>query len=189
MRRLLSTLLVMSMALSIVGCSNTPSKEVVETKEDVTITLPAFLIADEEITQEDLDKAVQEKGYSAATLNEDGSITYSMSKEQQNELLDKYRKNTDETIKDLIGQEGTENVVDITYNNDLTEFVVTTKNEELDFGEAFMSMVLFMDGGFYNAFAGNNSDDIIVIYKNEKSGKEIECASYKEWQKKVSEQE
>ncbi len=68
---------------------------------NVTITVPKDFIGD--TTQEDIDKSVKEKGYKSGTLNDDGSVTYVMNKEQHNELMKGIKESIDNSLAEMIG--------------------------------------------------------------------------------------
>ena len=94
-KRLVSILLIFSLSLSLVSCggSEEPTEEATQAEETteenesvevdenlltMEITMPAEYM--EDTTQEDLDEAVKEYGFISATLNDDGSSTYVMTK-------------------------------------------------------------------------------------------------------------
>ena len=129
----------------------------------VEIEIPKNIAGD--MTQEAADALAEEKGFLSVTLNDDGSITYKMTKKRHNELLSEM-KNELTDFSDYIGTEGYENVTDISANDDLTEFVVSTRSKELNTDESFLSMYLFVEGGMYSVFSGNELENIKVIYVN-----------------------
>lgn len=129
----------------------------------VEIEIPKNMAGD--MTQEAADALVEEKGFLSVTLNDDGSITYKMTKKRHKELLSEM-KNELTDFSDYIGTEGYENVTDISANDDLTEFVVSTRSKELNADESFLSMYLFVEGGMYSVFSGNELENIKVIYVN-----------------------
>ena len=65
---------------------------------DVTLNVPAEYI-DEGITQEQLDRTVkEEKELKSATLNNDGSVTYVMSKSQHKKMMEEIKENLDNSL-------------------------------------------------------------------------------------------
>lgn len=129
----------------------------------VEVTIPKDLA--EDMTQEDADKLADEEGFLSVTLNEDGSITYKMTKKKHGEFLAEMKAELTD-FSEYIGTEGYENVSDISANDDLTEFVVYTTSEELNMDESFLSMYFFVAGGMYSTFSGNSVDNIKVVYMN-----------------------
>ena len=146
--------------------------EVDEGLFDVTITLPADYI-DEGTTQEDLDKTAEEKGYQSAILNEDGSVTYVMTKAQHQELLEDTKQSIDEAIAEIAESEDYPSITDITANDDYTNFTVTTNHEELDMSESFLVLGLYIYGGMYAVYSGEEVDNIHVDFVNSETGEII----------------
>ncbi len=153
--------------------------EVDENLLTVEITIPADYLG-EDITQEDLDQAVEENGYISAVLNEDGSATYVMSKSKHEEMMQEMSASLEETLNGLVGSEDYPNITSITHNDDYTSFTVTTTNTELDLAESYMVIGLYMYGGLYNTYNGNEVDNIHVDYVNADSGEIISSADSKD---------
>lgn len=141
---------------------------------NVTVTIPAkwFSESDTEITQDYLDKEVNEKGYISATLNSDGSVTYVMSKSKHNELLESIKDEINKSIKELIDDDSN-SIIDIQINDDMTEFRVTLNNNSVTLVESFATLAFDVYGGMYNIFAGKVVDNIKTIFQNQ-SGETIE---------------
>ena len=142
---------------------------------NVTITVPKDFIGD--TTQEDIDKSVKEKGYKSGTLNDDGSVTYVMNKEQHNELMKGIKESIDNSLAEMIGSESTPNITDVKANDDYTSFTVTTKSTELGLAESFSVMAFYTYGGMYAIFNGETVDNIHVDFVNADSGEVISSAN------------
>ncbi len=146
---------------------------------DVTLTIPKDFIGDD-MTQEKLDESVKEKGYKSATLNDDGSVTYVMTKAQHKEMVDGIKESINETLAEMVESEDYPNITDVTANDDFTSFTITTKNAEPDLSESFAVMGLYMCGGMYAIFNGVKVDNIHVDYVNADSGEIISSANSKD---------
>ena len=144
---------------------------------DVEITIPADIIG--EVTQEQLDKSVKENGYHEAKLNDDGSVTYKMTKAQHKEMLAEIKKSVDTSIDEMITSGDYPNFTKIVANDDYTNFTVTTKAEELGLTDSFSVLAFYTIGGMYAAFTGEKVDNIHVDFVNEDSGEVIESADSK----------
>ncbi len=142
---------------------------------NVTITIPKDFIGD--TTQADIDESVKEKGYKSGTLNDDGSVTYVMNKEQHNELMKGIEESIDNSLAEMIGSENTPNITDIKANDDYTSFTVTTKSTELGLAESFSVMAFYTYGGMYAIFNGEKVDNIHVDFVNADSGEVISSAN------------
>lgn len=137
---------------------------------DVTLNIPAEFVGGS--TQEDLDKKAAEYGYKA-TLNDDGSATYEMTKSQHAEMMKSYADSINESLAKMIGSKDYPNITDITANDDFTSFTITTKNAEPDLSESMSVMQLYMMSGVYNIFNGTPVENVHVDFVNADSGQVI----------------
>ena len=160
--------------------------EVDENILTVDVTISASLFGDEEITQESLDEEIaDEDGIKSAKLNDDGSVTYTITKAKQKEMLIDMREDVAEYCQEIVDSEDY-TFTSIDFNDDVTEFECILTNREPNIYESFAVIGLFMQGGLYNMFAGNEDFDIKVNYINEDSRDVIYTNTYKEWIEKTS---
>lgn len=138
---------------------------------NVTLTIPKDFVGD--TTQEKLDESVKENGYKSATLNSDGSVTYVMTKAQHEEMLEGIRESLDQSLSEMIGSSDYPNITNVEHNDDYTSFTITTKNAEPDLSESFSVMALYMYGGMYGIFSGEEVDNVHVDFKNADTGEII----------------
>ena len=102
MKKLLALILATLMLLSFAACGNAENETEI-TAEDgsnpisaeenmlsVTVTLAATLFEDE--TKEEIIASAKENGISKCVVNEDGSVTYTMSKSKHKEMLEDLEK-------------------------------------------------------------------------------------------------
>lgn len=141
---------------------------------DVVITMPADLVG--ETTQKELDQQAAESGVHSITLNEDGSATYVMSKEQHKKLLEDTRQSIQTSLDEMVGSEDYPNITSIVANDDFTSFTVTTTSTEVSFTEAFSVIGLYMYGGIYGIFSGETPDNIHVDFVNADTGEIIDSS-------------
>lgn len=146
---------------------------------NVTIQVPSDF-AEAEKTQADYDLIAKEKGWKSITLNEDGSLTYEMTKNQHKELMNETVKSFRKSLDEMISSGEYENFVNIEVNADYSEFTVITKSEELDMTESFSTMAFYMMSGMYNIFNGTAADNCKVVFINEISGEIIQEANSKD---------
>lgn len=142
---------------------------------DVTITVPSDFVGD--ATQDELDKAAEEKGFQSITLNEDGSATYVMTKSQHKKLMEETAANINDQLQQMAGSEDYPNFTEIKANSDFTEFTVTTTSTELDLTESFSVMAFYMYGGMYAIFNGETVDNIHVDFVNADTGNIISSSN------------
>lgn len=177
--KLIKILLCIFMILNLVGCSGNKSSDdtqssnesnegiKVSTGEDSTkiyntvtnvkVTLPASLFeyADTEVTQEDLDKVAFENGFISASLNEDGSVTYVMSKDKYNAYVAELTMSIDKGLEELCNTEDS-TIVDIKHNADFTDYTITLDADEVGFTESFVSLAIVLYSAFYYGFTGKD---------------------------------
>ena len=127
----------------------------------VSITVPADLVG--ETTQEDLDASKGEL-YQYALLNDDGSVTYKMTKKQHRAMLENLGKAADESAQEMIDDEENYTMAAVTHNEDCTEFNVTLDGTEGGLGDYFASYSFFMYGLLYGKFSGHTPEHVIVNY-------------------------
>lgn len=138
-----------------------------------SITIPAELVGDE-MTQEELD-ANAESSYISAKLNEDGSVTYKLTKQQHKAMLDDFVETMDQSIQEMLDSEDYA-FTDIKYNDDYTQFDVTLSTDEVGFAEGFAALAFYVYGGMYGIFSGHTADNITVNYYDS-NGNLIESAN------------
>lgn len=99
-------------------------------------------------------------------LNNDGSITYTVTEEYHNKMLADYIDSFDEKMKSKI-EADCQVITDIEHNDDLTEFTIYVIDEE-SYRKSFESFVIISleaDSYFYNILDGKTltTDDISFI--------------------------
>lgn len=130
---------------------------------NVEITLPASMFEGEEI--ESVLKEAEEEGIKA-TQNEDGTVTYKMSKAKHKEMMAEMAEGIKETVAEMKNGEDYPSIQDVTYNKDYTEFTVVVDKEAYENSfDGFATMGLAMSGMFYQLYDGVNPDDYQVLIK------------------------
>lgn len=142
----------------------------------VSINVPKDLVGDD-VTQESLDAKAGEN-YTSAKLNEDGSVTYLMTKAQHAAMLDSIRSAVDEGIQEMVTSDDY-NMEKITYNDDLTQYDVTLSTTDVGFADSFGVLALYMYSGMYGIFSGKQPDNVVVNYYDP-SGNLIDTANSKD---------
>ena len=145
---------------------------------NVTLNIPRDYVG--ETTQKELDELAKEKGFKSITLNSDGSATYVMNKAQHEELLSGIRDSINSSLQEMVGSEEYPNITKIEANEDFTSFTVTTKNQEPDFAESFGILALYMYGGMYAVFSGDEVENVHVDFVNADSGEVISSSNSKD---------
>ena len=126
----------------------------------VSLTVPADLA--QNITQETIDAGIGTQ-YQAAFRNQDGSITYKMTKEQHQAMLEQLAVSFDNSLQDMIDNENY-TISNITRNNDFTVFDISLDGEEPSVSDSFAAFSLYMYGELYGVFNGKRPEHVIVNY-------------------------
>lgn len=127
----------------------------------VSITLPAGMVG-KEVTQEGLNEMVGEK-YVAVKLNEDGSITYKMTKAQHEQMLTGIKEKAEDAFEKMI-ESDTYNILAISHNDSYSVFEVTLGSDTLGLADSFSVISFNLFGGVYSIFSGNKAESILVNF-------------------------
>lgn len=143
----------------------------------VDITLPADFT--EGLTQEDLDRDLAENGFRAARLNDDGSVTYTMTKARHNEVLAELRESIQDSVNEFIADEP-EVYKSITFDRDLKNFTVAVNADNFSSDSGWLEFSLAFQAGFYYIFAGTSSSNqtFTVTYVDDATGKTLSSSTW-----------
>lgn len=169
-KKLTSLILAVLLILSFAGCSqpdadpttgndngstteSTAAK--IETDEkllSVDITLPASMFEGEDMSTFDADAYADEQGFTSAKVNEDGSVTITLTKAKHKELLDEMANSLDTNFNELVEGENTPYIKEISHNDDFT--AVTMKVDKAAYENAFdlTPLAIGMSVAMYQAF-------------------------------------
>lgn len=130
---------------------------------NVVITFPASLMemSGEDSTLDVLTDEMKENGIKEVVKNQDGSVTYTMTKSAHKELLADLRNDLEASIAQLAQSDETPSIKDVTYNKGLTKFQVVVNREAFENNfDAFSILGLSFYSLFYQAFEGVNSTNL-----------------------------
>ena len=129
----------------------------------VSVTLPSdFISLGGGITQEELDQKAGDT-YVSATLNDDGSVTYKMTKSQHKKMLDDLVESIDSGLQDMVDEESY-SFTSIKHNDDYTQFDVTISGTELNLADSFATLGFRLYGGMYGILSGHRADNVMVNF-------------------------
>lgn len=118
----------------------------------------------EDMTQEKVDQAVSDNGFISGVLNDDGSVTFSMSKSQHAEFLQSLKDSTEEMAAGFVdGDDRIESFTKITFNDDLSEFKVYVDSAVYTNFDPISSIAFYFAGQYYQLFSGVPYDDTEVV--------------------------
>lgn len=160
------------------GDNSGVAEESVVSGETGEITIPAAFA--ENITQENLDEMVADGDCQAAVVNDDGSVTFTVTQEQRDEYVTELKSAIQQGLDSLVGSEGISSFVQIDTNDDYTNYVVSVSTEEVGMEEAMSVLAFAMYSGLYNAFVGNEIDNVHIEFVNADTGEVLESVDTKD---------
>ena len=179
MKKGIVLLLVLSLLFTRVGCSKDNTNNEVESQgknevenqskgdsievdkklTNVEVTIPASFF--------ELDG--KEEGVKEVKLNDDGSVTYTMSKDTHKKLLDDMKNAMLDSFDELINDEDISSIKDIKSNKTYSEFdIVVNKDEFENSFDGFAVLGIVFQSMFYQLFEGVEPDNnkVIVNFKD-----------------------
>ena len=145
---------------------------------NVEITMPASFVEGEDIDA--TIKEAEEEGIEV-TKNDDGSLTYKMSKSEHKKMMKDIKTNAEKSL-DEIKTDGTfPSVKDITYNNSFSKFTLSVdKAAYEDSMDAWSVIGIGITGMMYNLFNGEDMDKmkINIDVKDEATGEVFDTTVY-----------
>jgi hypothetical protein len=136
----------------------------------VEITLPASFFEGKELN--DLENEVEGEDIKII-LNEDGSVTYKMSKSKHKELMEDIYKDQVEYIEEIKNSEDYESIKDIKYNKTFSEITLIVDQELFENSfDGFAAFGIAISSLYYQLFNGVNLDryKVIIYYENAETG-------------------
>ncbi|MFS0726580.1 hypothetical protein [Paenibacillus sp. 1P07SE] len=159
---------------SAAGGADTKSK-------DVQITLPAGMFEDQDMDQV-IEQAKQE-GVKEAVINEDGSVTYTMSKANHEEMLAELGQGIADYAEELLNDGTFPSVKDVSINETYSEYTLTVDQAAFENSmDAFVMMGLGIQGMMHQMMEGRQTDEqkVTVNVKDEGSGEIFNTVVYPE---------
>ncbi|MDO9556175.1 MAG: hypothetical protein Q7J82_01125 [Coriobacteriia bacterium] len=181
MKKILCVALILCLMLAVTACSagdqpetdtsvaqttdETGDEGTIEVDENlltVDITLPASYFQD--TTEEDTIAGAKEKGFKNVTVHEDGSVTYTVTKAQRQDILDGFKADVDAGLDDMLnGEDAVVSFQEISYNENMTEFTVKVDPGSYSEWDAMYGLVFYVYGMYYQAFDGVAPADNHVV--------------------------
>lgn len=128
---------------------------------NVEVTLPAAFFEGT-----DMDEVIAEAkkdGVKEVKQNEDGSITYIMSKAEHKKMVTEMGTSITEYTEELKNSEEYPSIKDVTHNKSFTEFTLTVDKDSYENSfDGFAVLGLGMQSAMYHAFKGANPDEYKV---------------------------
>jgi len=128
---------------------------------NVTVTFPASFF--EELTDFDPDTYTEEQGFKETVVNEDGSITVTMSKRRHNELVDEMETAINETFEEIINSDDAPYVQEITASKDYRTVTVVVEKEAYESAWDFTPLSIWFSVYFYQMIKGEDYHCEVII--------------------------
>lgn len=148
----------------------------------VDITIPATFF--EDTTADEIQENAKEKGFLNCVVNDDGSVTYTMTKSTHRALLDELMNSCDESIAEMLeGENAVASFKNIEHNDNMSEVNIYVDPDQYGAFDSMYALSFYILGGYYQAFAGVDSNDIDVVvnFIDETNNEILNTASYREY--------
>jgi hypothetical protein len=143
----------------------------------VEVTIPASMVE----STEDTLAAAEEEGLKV-TENEDGSLTYKMSKAKHKELLSEIGSQIDQSIEEYKTSGDFVSIQDVVANKDYSEFIVVVNEADYENSmDGFIVLGLGVSGMMYQLYDGKSADNYNVeINVENENGEVLSTVNYPE---------
>lgn len=188
MKKIISFLLAISLAFCLAACGNSSSGETGNSsavkvdeglfKVDVTLA-PSFF---DDMTEDEIKEGAEKNGYLSCKINEDGSVTYTMTKKKHSEMLAQLKESFDEQISGYLnGSDKVASFVDIQHNDDLSEVDIYVDASQYTMWDSLYAMGFYVSGAYYQAFSGvpNDDIDVVVNFIDDSTKETLSTSSYR----------
>lgn len=146
---------------------------------NVEVTIPASFLEGQ-----DIDTVIAEaknEGIKEVIKNDDGSITYKMSKSEHKKMMKEMEEGIIKSVEEIKTGEDFTSIKDVSYNKSFSEFTLSVNQEEFENSlDSIASFGLAVTGMYYQLFNGVNPEKykVTVIFKNESNGEVINTIVY-----------
>lgn len=169
--------------------SGAPAVQVDEGLLSVDVTVQrSILDPNGEQTDEQIIQGAKDKGMSAV-VNPDRTVTYTMSRKQQRELLDGMRASVLESTATMV-DDAQNSFTAIEVSDDMTLFTVKVDKARYSELEVLYALGFYMGGGLYQQFSGVKGDevDVKVQFVDDATGEVLDSGSLRDWLDRQSQQ-
>lgn len=146
---------------------------------NVEITLPASVFQNQD--KEAVIQQAKESGVKEVIENDDGSITYKMSKSVHDQMLKSMKEDLVKTIEEMKTSGDFASIKDITHNETFTEFTLSVQQDAYENSmDGFAVYGLGLSGMIYQLYDGAEPDKtkVTIHVKNADSGEVFDTIVY-----------
>ena len=153
---ILSLTIIAVLLTTLQGCKESENLDTVSVEKNlfsVEVTLPlTFVLGADDYSLED---TAEEMGAKKVTRNDNGSVTFKMKKSAYKKMLKSYKENIDFVIEEILRNKSDyPSIMEITYNKDVTEFVIKVDASLYDEYTINAAVEFFQNGMMYQMYNG-----------------------------------
>lgn len=192
LKKLFYLLLVVLLIGALAACGNDNEKAKNKNKDDESITVDKNLLSVEitipasmlELQEKDIDQVIAEAkkdGIKEVIKNNDGSLTYKMSKSKHKELMKEMENDLIDVIDEIKTSGDFTSIQDIKYNKSFSEFTILVNREAFENSfDGLASLSLGISGMFYQLFDGVSPDEnkVTIAVEDVDTGEIIDTIVY-----------
>lgn len=149
----------------------------VEGTDDLAIAVLSDYV-DETLKQKDYDALVAKNGWTSATVEEDGSVTYIMSEEKRQEQIKTIKEDAKKYVADLVPSAIYPNFTSIDANEEFTKFTIHCSKDTCTIKEFQIMLKLYAQSGLWNSFNGTAGRKCQVVFLEDATGNVIYDTGY-----------
>lgn len=148
---------------------------------NVEVTIPASFFEGEDLEQ--VAANAEAENVKEAKVNEDGSITYKMSKAQHKEMMAELETSIEDAKNDITESGDYPSIQSIEASKNYDKFTVSVEREAFENSfDGFATMTLGIIGSFYQLYDGAKADnyEVVIELKDAESGEVFNTITYPE---------
>ncbi|WP_155590468.1 hypothetical protein [Lysinibacillus cavernae] len=176
-RKLILPLLLL-LGVVMTGCSQDQDKDN-NNGGDVEVKIPATFFEGQDI--DSVISKAKNSGVKEVIKNDDGSLTYKMSKTEHKEMMKGLKEGIIASVEEIKASEEFKSIKDVTYNKSFSEFTLSVNKKEFENSmDTMASFGLALTGMYYQLFNGvdEGNNKVTVIFKDESNGEVINTIVY-----------
>lgn len=138
-------------------------------------------MGEDEVDYDEIIREAKEEGIKEVTKNEDGSVTYKMSKAKHKEIMKEMNDEILEYFDEIVNDEDIASIKDISSNKSFTKVEVIVDRDKFENSlDGFAVLGIAFQSMFYQVFDGVNPDEYktTVNYKDAETQKIFDTIVY-----------
>ncbi|MBP5166165.1 MAG: hypothetical protein ILP09_02785 [Oscillospiraceae bacterium] len=184
MKKITALLLILMLVFSLTACGDKEKtdEKAFDGSETVELVLPEMFFSGE--SEEEIIAAAKEEGFQTAKVNDDGTVSVTLTKANQKKLVADFDDEIANTISELTKQaDETQAFSGVEHNSDYSQFDVKVNKDKYTEEDNFFTIDFAFLGAWRQLLSGTALDkaDTVVNIVDEASGEVLYTDSYKQW--------